>query len=164
MCVSFSLGGPFRGCEPEHREGLSSNHCQLWFWGKCEQITSLHPSLPTSTPHHPSIPPTLHSAPCLPTSQSFLTFNIGSVDSFERSLEQAQRELDLDPANWVPVTYLSEANLLKEVFKLAPTLIILGALLYFSTRVTGGMGSSGRGVRVGRCEVVYCGRSEGREV
>jgi len=36
-----------------------------------------------------------------------LTFNIGSVESFERNLETAQRELGIDPANHIPVTYVN---------------------------------------------------------
>ena len=42
---------------------------------------------------------------------SNLTFNIGSVDSFERNLEIAQKDLGIDPVNYVPVTYVSEAAL-----------------------------------------------------
>ena len=41
-----------------------------------------------------------------------MTFNIGSVDSFERNLEQAQNELGVLPANHVPVVYVSESDLL----------------------------------------------------
>lgn len=75
---------------------------------------------------------------------AFLTFNIGSVDSFERNLELAQRELGIDPANQLPVTYVSEADWFKELLKLSPTLLILGALIYFSRRLS--TGASGRGV------------------
>jgi len=74
---------------------------------------------------------------------AFLTFNIGSVDSFERNLELAQRELGIDPANQLPVTYVSEADWFKELLKLSPTLLILGALIYFSRRLS--TGASGRG-------------------
>jgi AFG3 family protein len=42
---------------------------------------------------------------------SNLTFNIGSVDSFERNLEAAQKDLGIDPVNYIPVTYVSEAAL-----------------------------------------------------
>ena len=75
---------------------------------------------------------------------SILTFNIGSVDSFERNLEQAQSDLDIDLANRLPVTYVAEAEWLRELLKLTPTLLILGTILYFSRRMSGG--ASGRGV------------------
>ena len=37
-------------------------------------------------------------------------FNIGSIESFERNLENAQAELNLDPMNQVPVVYKTEAG------------------------------------------------------
>ena len=86
----------------------------------------------------------LTESPLSSQSPAFLTFNIGSVDSFERNLEQAQRELGIDPASQLPVTYVAEADWLRELLKLSPTLLILGALLYFSRRLS--TGSSGRGV------------------
>lgn len=76
-------------------------------------------------------------------STGFLTFNIGSVDSFERSLEKAQEELGVGPANQIPVIYVSEADMFKELLKLSPTLLIIGVLIYFSRRVS--TGASGRG-------------------
>lgn len=39
-------------------------------------------------------------------------FNIGSVDSFERNLEQAQKELGIDPSHHIPVTYVTEGTLM----------------------------------------------------
>ena len=67
------------------------------------------------------------------------------MDSFERNLEQAQRELGIDPANHIPVTYTAESALVQAVIvNVLPTLLIIGALVYFSRRVSGG--SSGRGV------------------
>ena len=67
------------------------------------------------------------------------------MDSFERNLDQAQRELGIDPANHIPVTYVAETEMLKELLKLSPTLLIIGALLYFTRRLSAG--GSGKGVR-----------------
>jgi AFG3 family protein len=75
-----------------------------------------------------------------------LTFNIGSVDTFERNLEGAQNDLGINPINHIPVTYITESDLFKELLKLTPTLVILGGLLYMSRRMSAGMGSS-KGVR-----------------
>ncbi|XP_065913432.1 mitochondrial inner membrane m-AAA protease component AFG3L2-like [Dysidea avara] len=69
-----------------------------------------------------------------------LTFNIGSVESFERNLEIAQRELGIDPANHVPVTYVNMPEFLKEAMKLIPSLLILGALIYFTRGISGRKG------------------------
>lgn len=75
---------------------------------------------------------------------SYLTFNIGSVDSFERSLEQAQLELGIDPANHIPVTYSSEPAWMNMALSLLPTMLIIGSFFYFGRRLSSG--ASGRGV------------------
>ncbi|KXJ24312.1 AFG3-like protein 2 [Exaiptasia diaphana] len=72
-----------------------------------------------------------------------LTFTIGSVENFERNLENVQQEMNIDPAYWVPVTYVKESEWLKELIKLTPTLLIIGALVYFSRRLSAG--SKGQG-------------------
>ena len=42
--------------------------------------------------------------------QSRLCFTIGSVESFERNLEAVQQEMNIDPAFWIPVTYVKESE------------------------------------------------------
>ena len=70
------------------------------------------------------------------------------MDSFERNLEQAQRELGIDPANHIPVTYSSESAWFQNLLiNMLPTLLLIGAFVYFSRRVSGG--SAGRGVSDG---------------
>merc|ERR1712048_163060 len=76
---------------------------------------------------------------------SHIYFNIGSVDSFERSLQQTQEELEIDPAFYIPVTYSKEVEWLTEFIKAAPLLLILGGLFYFSRRMPGMGGSKGQG-------------------
>lgn len=78
-------------------------------------------------------------------SNTGLHFTLGSVDSFERSLDQTQHELGIDPAHFVPVVYVKEAELMKEFLKLTPTLLIIGVLIYFSRRLAGGAGGKGQG-------------------
>lgn len=70
-------------------------------------------------------------------------FNIGSVDSFERNIENAQHDLQIDPAEFVPVTYVSETSLGKELLRLAPTLIVIGAVLFVTRRMMSSIGSMG---------------------
>jgi AFG3 family protein len=71
-------------------------------------------------------------------------FAIGSVETFERNLEILQRELGMEARNFVPVTYVTEVSVLSELLKFAPTLLIIGSLIYMSRRVTS-MGGGGRG-------------------
>ncbi|CAI9098252.1 OLC1v1034867C1 [Oldenlandia corymbosa var. corymbosa] len=78
-------------------------------------------------------------------------FTIGSVESFEEKLEEAQEALGIDPHNYVPVIYAAEMNWLQEVMKFGPTILILGALFYLGRRVQqGGLGVGGPGGKGGR--------------
>lgn len=42
--------------------------------------------------------------------QSYLWFNIGSVETFERNLELAQQELGMESPHKVPVVYSTESD------------------------------------------------------
>lgn len=41
---------------------------------------------------------------------NILWFNIGSVDTFERNLENIQLEMNIEPTNFVPVVYKTEMD------------------------------------------------------
>lgn len=75
-----------------------------------------------------------------------LWFNIGSVDSFERNLENAQTDMNIEPVNFVPVIYRSEIEA-ASLTGLLPTLLIIGFLIYMMRRSSEMMG--GRGGRKG---------------
>ncbi|CAK9185320.1 unnamed protein product [Ilex paraguariensis] len=72
-------------------------------------------------------------------------FNIGSVDSFEEKLEEAQEALGIDTRKYVPVTYVSEVNWYQELMRFAPTVLLLGSLVYMGRRMQGGLGVGGPG-------------------
>ncbi|CAO2609542.1 AFG3-like protein 1 [Lemmus lemmus] len=78
------------------------------------------------------------------TSEKFVWFNIGSVDTFERNLESAQWELGIEPANQAAVVYTTESDgsLLRS---LVPTLVLVSILLYAMRRGPMGTGRGGRG-------------------
>ncbi|KAH0866599.1 hypothetical protein HID58_083810 [Brassica napus] len=81
-------------------------------------------------------------------------FNIGSVESFEEKLEEAQEALGIDSHDFVPVTYVSEMIWYQELLRFAPTLLLLGTLVYGARRMQGGLGSVGGpgGKDVAGCE------------
>lgn len=79
------------------------------------------------------------------TSQYKYYFNIGSVESFEEKLEEAQEALGIDSHDYVPVTYASEMVWYQEIMRFAPTLLLLGSLWYMSRRMQGGLGVGGGG-------------------
>ncbi|XP_018569868.1 AFG3-like protein 2 [Anoplophora glabripennis] len=66
-------------------------------------------------------------------------FNIGSVDSFERNLENAQIEMSLDPPNFVPVIYKNELEA-ASLSGMLPTILVIGFLIYMMRRSAEMMG------------------------
>lgn len=80
-------------------------------------------------------------------SEGVLWFNIGSVDSFERNLEHAQAELNIEPVNYLPVIYKTEIEA-ASLTGLLPTLLIIGFLIYMMRRSADMMGG-GRGRKGG---------------
>lgn len=80
-------------------------------------------------------------------SNGVLWFNIGSVDSFERNLENAQIEQGVEPVNFVPVIYRTEVEA-SSLTGLLPTLLIIGFLVFMMRRSAEMMGG-GRGGRKG---------------
>lgn len=72
-------------------------------------------------------------------------FTIGSIDSFEEKLEEAQEALGIDPHQYVPVTYVSDLNWVQELARIAPSAVLLGVLLFMGKKMQGGMGVGGPG-------------------
>ncbi|TQN66818.1 Mitochondrial respiratory chain complexes assembly protein YTA12 [Colletotrichum shisoi] len=68
-------------------------------------------------------------------------FSIGSVEMFERQLEEAQRELGIPAAERIPVSYASEGGFMPLVYAFGPTLLLVG-LLYYTTKQMGGRGGN----------------------
>lgn len=68
-------------------------------------------------------------------------FNIGSVDAFERQIEEAQEALGMMPNEYLPVTYVSELSWQVELLRLLPTLLLIGGFVWFSrSQMGGGLG------------------------
>jgi len=71
-------------------------------------------------------------------------FSIGSVDAFERRMEEYQiHEMRLDAASMVPVIYSNETSVFTEVMKFAPTLLFIGFWLWMMRGMGSGMGGMG---------------------
>lgn len=74
---------------------------------------------------------------------SHFYFTIGSADSFERSLDNAQAELGIPSRERIPVMYANEVGLLNIALNLAPSLLLLGVLFYSFSKSAGGRGGAG---------------------
>ncbi|KAL5628726.1 hypothetical protein BROUX41_002117 [Berkeleyomyces rouxiae] len=69
-------------------------------------------------------------------------FSIGSVDSFEKHLEQAQDELQIPPSQRIPVSYgTSKSNMMNLVMAFGPTLLLVG-LMFWTTKQIGSRGGN----------------------
>jgi AFG3 family protein len=70
-------------------------------------------------------------------------FYIGSIESFEEKLSKAQSHIH--PREWIPVQYVNEVNMLVELVKATPMLVMLAMIYYYSRGMMGGAGASGGG-------------------
>jgi AFG3 family protein len=70
-------------------------------------------------------------------------FSIGSVDAFERRLEDSQQELGIPSNERIPVAYRDEISWTGTILSFAPTLLVIGSILYLSRRASSGGGQSG---------------------
>lgn len=68
-------------------------------------------------------------------------FYIGSVEAFERKLDEAQTELGIPSHERIPVAYHEEISTMNALLNFAPTLILLGTLYWFSRRGSSNAGS-----------------------
>ena len=85
-----------------------------------------------------------------PQSQHKYSFNIGSIDSFDRKMEEAQEALGFDSNEYVPITYTNELSWSQELLRLLPTLLLIGGYVWFTRRQMGGGGLGGGGMGGGR--------------
>ncbi|KAL3140183.1 ATP-dependent zinc metalloprotease FTSH 10, mitochondrial [Trebouxia sp. C0009 RCD-2024] len=103
--------------------------------------------------------PTTSGATRGPASLHKYSFNIGSIDSFDRKMEEAQEALGFDPNEFVPITYTNELSWSQEALRLLPTLLLIGGYVWFTRRSMGsmgggGLGGGGRGIfNVGKAQV-----------
>ena len=70
-------------------------------------------------------------------------FSIGSVEAFERKLDEAQRELGIPSHERIPVAYHDEVSAFSYLLNFAPTLLFAGVLFYLSRKAGGSAGGGG---------------------
>ncbi|XP_073104610.1 ATP-dependent zinc metalloprotease FTSH 8, mitochondrial-like [Elaeis guineensis] len=98
-------------------------------------------------------------------------FNIGTVESFEEKLDEAQKALGIDPHDYVPVRYISEVIWYQELLRFAPTLFLVGLIYLMGRRIQGGFsigGGAGRGNRgifnIGKAQVTKMDKNSKNKV
>jgi AFG3 family protein len=73
-------------------------------------------------------------------------FTIGSVEAFERKMDDAQYELGIPSSERIPVAYSSEISWFGTFLSFGPTILLLGSLFYFTRRAGGGGGGGSSGI------------------
>ncbi|KZM25677.1 AAA ATPase afg3 [Ascochyta rabiei] len=76
-------------------------------------------------------------------SNFYYYFTIGSVEAFERKMDEAQYELGIPSSERIPVAYSNEISWFGTFLSFGPTILLLGSLFYFTRRAGGGGGGSG---------------------
>ena len=69
-------------------------------------------------------------------------FSIGSVEAFERKLDEAQNELGIPGSERIPVSYSADTNMMSILVNFGPTVLLLGSLWWFTRRAGGSSGGS----------------------
>lgn len=77
-------------------------------------------------------------------------FTIGSLESFEKNLETAQIDLNVAPRDRIPVSFTNQVSTSSILLQFAPTLLLLGALIYLSRQAASRAGGSGGIFGVGK--------------
>lgn len=86
-------------------------------------------ALATMYPESPAVQPNFH-----------YYFSIGSVEAFERKLDEAHQELGIPSNERIPVAYSDEVPLSAAIFSFGPTILFVGALFWLSRRAASGAG------------------------
>ena len=89
---------------------------------------------------------------------------IGSIDTFERKLDEAQRSIGIPPERHVPVQYSNDSTLASEFFSVVPSLLLMGVLFVMLRGAAGGMGGSGGGAGGGMGGMFKVGKSTAKKV
>jgi AFG3 family protein len=84
--------------------------------------------------------------PQAPTGGGDYYFSIGSVEAFERQLDNAQRELGIPSTERIPVAYHDETSWYGVLAPFVPTLLILAGSFWMVQRMSKGGAGSGGGV------------------
>lgn len=76
-------------------------------------------------------------------------FPIGSVDSFEKKLEEAQKAVGMDSSQDIPVQYTSDSTMASEIMGVVPSLLLMGVAFFFVRYAAGSIGGGSMGGKGG---------------
>ena len=77
-------------------------------------------------------------------------FTIGSVEAFERKLDEAQRELSIPSSDRIPVAYTEPGTWTNLLYSFGPTVLFIAAIVFMSRRAGGGGGGTSGIFNIGK--------------
>jgi len=77
-------------------------------------------------------------------------FRIGSVQTFERQLEDAQLDLGIQPQDFIQVKYVAAPALLNGFLHLLPTLLLIGFFMFMARNAGGAGGPMNKVFNIGK--------------
>ena len=93
-----------------------------------ESVASMYPESPASQPGF------------------FYYFSIGSVEAFERRVDEAQNDLGIPNSERLPISYHEEGSWFNTILAFGPTILFFAGIMYLSRRATSGSGGGGSGI------------------
>ena len=91
-------------------------------------------------------------------------FTIGSVDAFERRLEDVQRQLQMDTFDFITVSYRQEASVLAEAARFLPVILMICLFAYMRRSMGGMPGMGGGGGGAGGKNPMQVGKSTATKI
>ncbi|XXQ38982.1 AAA+ ATPase domain-containing protein [Plasmodiophora brassicae] len=85
-------------------------------------------------------------------------FTIGSVETFENSLNRVQEEMGVSPTDFVPIKYVNRTSWGQELLKFGPTLLLIGFWLFIMRGLSSSVGSGG-GIGGGMKNIFQIGKA-----
>lgn len=73
-------------------------------------------------------------------------FSIGSVEAFERRVDEAQNDLGIPSSERMPISYHEEGSWFNTLLVFGPTLLLIGSIMFLSRRATSGAGGGQGGI------------------
>ncbi|KAI5847753.1 peptidase family M41-domain-containing protein [Morchella snyderi] len=108
--------------------------------GLVEKLTVVNRSRVKVNLHRAATAQMYPDSPAAGNPQFYYYFSIGSVEAFERRLDDAQKELGIPSSERIPVAYKDEISWTGTVLSFAPTLLVIGSIFWLSRRASGGAG------------------------
>ena len=131
----------------DHVEVINKDVVQVYLSGQpsstAEDDLSRHDGQQPNYSGHANSASTVGALNPSPNSGPGVYFRIGSVDTFERQLEEAQLDMRIPPSRFVGVKHISNTEVGDIVKSLLPVAFLVGLLFLLNSRFSGGGAGAG---------------------